>query len=393
MDARSASRYKWVILALTCCLCFLGNFTQYQVSAYATQVMPALGIDAVGFSLLFLSPMLAAVFFSIPFGVLGDRLGPKTVIAIAFCVSTAGAFMRAATIDSFGWQLVAMFLMGVGMAALTANNAKTLGLWFGERTGLAVGIFYAMSCFGIAAAQVSSLAIPLAHDGYIVSAIALLACTILWAIFDKNVASSADIPSDIGKASSFKAAARSKNVWLLAVAISFSLAATTAFAGVLPQALELEKGLSPEISGSMAAMLTVASIFGCLLTSVLCAKIKRQKIYLIAICLVGAAIIFVSWLPDPSAGLWVLLALNGFATAMMGPVMQAMPVSLPEIGSRYAGSAGGIIAELSLLASYVLPIAIAFLSKGCYGVEMALIAVCYALAAIPVLFLPKRTSR
>ena len=78
---------------------------------------------------------------------------------------------------------------------------------------------------------------------------------------------------------------------------------------------------------------------------------------------------------------------------MMGPVMQAMPVSLPEIGSRHAGSAGGIIAELSLLACYVLPIAIAFLSKGCYGVEMALIAVCYALAAIPVLFLPNRTSR
>ena len=392
MDASSASRYKWVVLALTCCLCFLGNFTQYQVSAYATQVMPVLGIDAVGFSLLFLSPMLAAVFLSIPFGVLGDRLGPKVVVAIAFCVSTAGAFIRVATTDSFDWQLAAMFLMGVGMTALTANNAKTLGLWFGERTGLAVGIFYAMSCFGIAAAQASSLVIPSAHDGYVASAVALLACTVLWAIFDKNVASGVDIPSDIKDVSSLKVAARSRNVWLLAVAISFSLAATTAFAGVLPQALELEKGLSTEVSGSMAAMLTVASIFGCLLTSVLCARLKQQKAYLVGICLAGAAIMFASWLPNPSAGLWVLLALNGFVTAMMGPVMQAMPVSLPEIGSRYAGSAGGIIAELSLLACYALPIAIASLSKGCYDVEMGLIAVCYALAAIPVLFLPKRTN-
>lgn len=389
MDAHSTSRYKWVVLALSCCLCFLGNFTQYQVSAYATQVMPILGIDAVGFSMLFLTPMLAAVFFSIPFGVLGDRFGPKVVVASAFCVSTAGAFLRVVATESYSWQLVAMFLMGVGMSALVANNAKTLGLWFGEKTGFAVGVFYAVSCLGIAAAQASSALIPSAHDGYIVSAVALLACTVSWSVFDKNVACSADIPADIEDASSFKVAAGSKNVWLLAMAISFSLAATTAFAGMLPQALELEKGLSMEASGSMAAMLTVASIFGCLLAPFLCSKFMSQKAYLIGICAAGAAIMYASWVPTSSAALWPLLMLNGLVTAMMGPVMQAMPVSLPEIGSRHAGSAGGIIAELSLLACYALPIAIAYLSAGNYTTEMTLISVCYALAAVPVFFLAR----
>lgn len=173
------------------------------------------------------------------------------------------------------------------------------------------------------------------------------------------------------------------------MAISFSLAATTAFAGMLPQALELEKGLSMEASGSMAAMLTVASIFGCLLAPFLCSKFKSQKAYLIGICAAGAAIMYASWVPTSSAALWPLLMFNGLVTAMMGPVMQAMPVSLPEIGSRHAGSAGGIIAELSLLACYALPIAIAYLSAGNYTTEMTLISVCYALAAVPVFFLAR----
>lgn len=392
MDARIGKGYRWVILLLTCSLCFLGNFTQYQVSAYATQIMPSLGIDGVGFSMLFLTPMLAAVFFSLPFGVLGDRIGPKLVVLGGFCVTTAGAAVRALTMDSFPSQLAAMFLMGVGMTALTANNVKTLGLWFGEKTGTAMGIYYAVSCLGIAAAQASSLVVPSAHKGYVLSVAALLICTLLWAAFGKNVMSEAAIPKNTSGTPTLKVALHSRNVWLLALSISFSLAATTAFAGVLPQALELEKGLSTAASGSMAAALTIASLFGCLATPALCAKSGHTRAYLILICLAGALIMATSWFVPAEETLWPLLMLNGFVTAMMGPVMQAMPVMLPEIGSRYAGSAGGVIAEASLLSCYVLPIIIASLAGENYDVEMALITLCYVLAALPVAFLPKASG-
>lgn len=389
MSVNDSGRYRWVVLLLTCCLCFLGNFSQYQVSAYATQVMPALGIDAVGFSMLFLTPMLAAVFFSLPFGALGDRVGPKAIVFWGFCFSVLGSIVRIVTMNSFVGQLVAMFLLGIGMAALTANNVKTLGLWFGERTGTAMGIYYAVSCLGIAAAQASSAVVPLVRDSYVLSAAALCVCTALWGLLGRNVVSDSDIPEDAATAPSFKVALRSKSIWLLTAAISFSLTATTAFAGVLPQALELERDLSAATSGGMAAALTVASLFGCLAAPALCARFKSTKTYLVGVCLTGAMIMAASWFAPDTGMLWPLLMLNGFATSMMGPVMQAMPVMLPEIGSRYAGSAGGIIAELSLLSCYVLPIAIASVAGGNYTAEMVLIAACYALAAVPVVFLPK----
>ena len=53
---RASSGYRWLILLLTCGLCFLGNFMQYQVAAYATVIMPQMNIDPVGFSSLFLAP-------------------------------------------------------------------------------------------------------------------------------------------------------------------------------------------------------------------------------------------------------------------------------------------------------------------------------------------------
>lgn len=74
---RASSGYRWLILLLTCGLCFLGNFMQYQVAAYATVIMPQMNIDPVGFSSLFLAPMLAAVFLVSRSDHLEIGLGPK----------------------------------------------------------------------------------------------------------------------------------------------------------------------------------------------------------------------------------------------------------------------------------------------------------------------------
>ncbi len=50
---RASSGYRWLILLLTCGLCFLGNFMQYQVAAYATVIMPQMEIHPVGSHLSF----------------------------------------------------------------------------------------------------------------------------------------------------------------------------------------------------------------------------------------------------------------------------------------------------------------------------------------------------
>ena len=84
--------WRWAIVSVVCLLCFMANYMQYQVSALAVEVMPMLNIDTVGFSMLFLVPMLTAVFFSIPLGALGDRIGSKKVVTVCTAISVARRF-------------------------------------------------------------------------------------------------------------------------------------------------------------------------------------------------------------------------------------------------------------------------------------------------------------
>lgn len=81
---------RFAILLSVCCLAFTGNFIQYQASALALDIMPMLEINSVGFSTMFLVPMLAAVFFGIPFGLAGDKFGPKRVVATCFAIACIG---------------------------------------------------------------------------------------------------------------------------------------------------------------------------------------------------------------------------------------------------------------------------------------------------------------
>ena len=66
MESRTLSSYRWVVLLVSCLIIFIADYIQFQLSALATEIMPALGIDVAQFSALLLAPLLAGVFVSIP---------------------------------------------------------------------------------------------------------------------------------------------------------------------------------------------------------------------------------------------------------------------------------------------------------------------------------------
>ncbi|MEI3377014.1 MAG: MFS transporter [Coriobacteriales bacterium] len=382
--------YRFVILALACALAFVGNYLQYQVSALATDVMGRLHIGTAEFQLLFLVPMLAAVFFSIPFGVLGDKVGPKKVIACAFLVTLAGSVARFVDLQSFPLQVACMFMMGVGMSALTANNAKTLGLWFGARTDFAMGFYYAFSCLGISVSQATASMFGSTEGSYLFATMALCVVILCWLCFDRNVPKGGSVPSDAMSKPTFGPMLRVRNVWLIAFAAGLTLSTTTGYAGILPQALELSRGMETTVSGQMASFLTLASMAGCIATPVLCARFKTTKVYLVVAGIVGTFVMALTWMvPDSGMALLAMMLLNGFTTNLLGPILQSLPIVLPDIGSRFAGSAGGIIGEVSLMFSFALPIVISAISGFDYTMNLTLLSLCYGLSLVPIAFLPR----
>ena len=139
----------------------------------------------------------------------------------------------------------------------------------------------------------------------------------------------------------------------------------------------------------MAAIVTVGSFFGCIAGPAFCDKLGKFKGFLIVTTLIGAISMFVTWYTPVGFLLWTILVVSGFFTAINGPIMQSMPVLLPEIGDTYAGSAGGIVGTISLLMSYFLPIGISAIADADYAMNMGLESLCFLLSVVPVFFLPE----
>ncbi|MEH7108519.1 MFS transporter [Bacillus sp. JJ1764] len=380
--------YRFVIVAIVCLLAFISNYIQFQISALAYVIMPALNLSTAEFSSLLLAPMLVAVFFSIPSGALGDRIGAKKVVSVGCIISVIGAFGRIIA-TNFALMMLMLLACGIFISILNANLIKILGIWFQEETEKAIGYFFAAACMGIVVSQMTGTLFPSVNSAYIASSVALLIGSVLWIAFVKDCPEGMSLPKPEPVVKYLKHTAKSKNTWIISIAAGFGLASSTAYAGILPQALTFAHGVNASLAGTMAAIITVGSFLGSIIGPIVCNKLGKYKPFLIVTTIIGAAIMFYNWYSPAGIVMWIVLILNGFFTAVQGPTTQALPFLLPEIGDKYAGSAGGILGTVSLLMSYFIPIVISSIVKDNYALNLGIESVIFLLAVICYFFIPE----
>ena len=97
----------------------------------------------------------------------------------------------------------------------------------------------------------------------------------------------------------------------------------------------------------MAAIVTVGSLFGCIVGPAFCDKLGKFKGFLIVTTLIGAISMFVTWYTPVGFLLWTILVINGFFTAINGPIMQSMPVLLPRLVISMLAPLAGIVGTIS----------------------------------------------
>ena len=193
MESRTLSSYRWVVLLVSCLIIFIADYIQFQLSALATEIMPALGIDVAQFSALLLAPLLAGVFVSIPGGSLADKFGAKIVVGVATAISVVLAFGRLVAGD-FTVMLIMMLGTGIAPSVLQAATIKLFGAWFEDKMDFAMGIYFAAACCGIAAGLATSAFFPSVQDAYLWSSIAFAAILVLWFVLAKNQPKGAEVP-------------------------------------------------------------------------------------------------------------------------------------------------------------------------------------------------------
>lgn len=387
------SNYRWVILAIAALLDATSNYIQFQISTLAVQIIPALHISTAQFQSLAMAPMLIAVFLSIPAGTLADKFGPKKIVSVGLVISVIGAFGRLIA-TNFATMMIMLLLFGVYMALLNANTLKIFGTWFKQDTNIAMGVFFASASVGIILSRITSPRFPSVQSAYMFSSFLLLVLAVCWMIFIKDTPAGEEIPKqeiqqDRAESSLdfFKEAARSKKTWIVAISVGVGMGASEAFSNIMPPAFAA-RGLSPIQGNSVAAIATIGSLCGSLFGPAIIGKAKKAKPIMITVTILAGLLMAAAWFIPLGAPLTISLILGGLLGAATGPLMQAMPITFPEIGPKYAGSAGGLIGTVSLLFSYCIPVLISMIAGRNFMLTFIIQGVVMMITAIFMAILP-----
>lgn len=384
------SPYRWVILGIMWLTICAGLAAQFQVAAFAYQIIPDFKLTQWQYSMVLTAPMLAGLFFSFVAGALADRWGVKKIVAVGFVFSVVGALFRFAA-GNFPELFVLMFLAGVCPGVLNANASKLLGAWFPrEQMGTAMGIYFSAIGVGMSLALATSAMFPTVESAFITAGLMMLVVWILWMRFIK--AKPEGVPDQPLKPVTkyIGVAARSKNVWLVGVALMFSMGTSMAFSGFLPNALHNARGMDPVTAGFMTSLVTFGTIAGSLLGPAILNRIGKMKLFLATVAVLGAIAGYWAWFAPQGAAMPVLLVAMGIMWGMCVPLLMAFPMLLPEIGPVYAGSAGGIIGTLQVTGAVCIPsFIIAPLAGQNYNLFFTLGSLCFFMVSVVVLLLPE----
>jgi NNP family nitrate/nitrite transporter-like MFS transporter len=311
--------------------------------------------DNTAFVAISTAPLIPGALLSLVSGVAVDRFGLKKVLIVSYALSTAAIVTRIWA-NSYEMMFVCMVFTGIAATFFNSNQMKLIGRWFPHnQINFGVGVFVAFSNGSMALASIVAAMLPGYHFAFVSSAVFAVIMLVMWIVFGRerpevSVADEAKSPPIL---ECLKVAVRSRKLWINAVAMMLFQSSALTLSQFLPEAL---KGT---YSDSQAALITgvftFAAMFGCLFTPKLLTKIGHLKLSFAVIGLLGAAGIAFAWRVPFLPVKLILLALLGFFTLGLTPLLTALPLSFPEIGPTYAGTAGGFMATLMLAANVIIP--------------------------------------
>jgi MFS transporter, ACS family, glucarate transporter len=122
---------RYSMVALLAVFSLVAYILRMNISVAAKFMMPDLGLTQIQMGQVFSAFMLGYAIFQVPWGLLGDRFGPRRMLA-------AAALIWVITTALTGWGagfvglVVLRFVLGAGQAALYPLAARAVGNWMLE---------------------------------------------------------------------------------------------------------------------------------------------------------------------------------------------------------------------------------------------------------------------
>ena len=372
---------------------FSPNYTQYQLSPLAPDIIATFQLTLSQFSSIFSAPMIPAIFIGLLSGLLVDKYGMKTVIGIALIIAAVGSCLRIFAVN-YTTLYSYMIMVGMGATFLNPNSAKIVGSFFPpEKVSSKVSILFASATLAMTIGFATTAFFPSIKSAFIVAgAISVLAAG-LWWIFMKEPNKIKETVNNKMQTISMKEGLliviKNKPVWIIGFCLFGILACNVAMNSFLPTAL-IQRGIDQVTAGMYSSITTIGYLVGCLTAPIITTKLGKMKPVLFVMGIIAVLGAGFAWQLPEGILLGAGLFIAGGAMSGMMPLLFSIPIQLPEIGAKYAGTAGGFTSTLELLGAVLVP---AYIITPIAGSNMTLYFIlsgaCMAIVSVLVLFLPE----
>jgi MFS family permease len=362
-----------------------------------------LGLSAADLGLLTSVYFLLFAAAQLPFGVLLDSHGPRTIQSALLLVAAAGALVFALA-DGLIGLIVGRALIGLGVALALMSGFKAIVLWFPvERVAMANGWLVMLGALGAATATgPADLAVSaFGWRGLFALLAALSAMAALLVLFAVPDTSAKHTPSIARRPVSLSSIYRDPRFWRLAPLSTLGIGTSWSLQGLwaapwLRDVAGLERAAVVHHLGTMAIALSVSAVLlGAAADRLRRARVRTEIVLASTLSLsMAAQLALIVEAPLPSYLFWVVIAAAGAATVLSyASIASYFP-------SEASGRANGALNLLHMGGTFLLQSATGFIieqwphSDGRYPIEahQAALAIGFALQLAALLWFaaPKR---
>ena len=355
-ETKKLSPYRWVAVL---CIGLMHAALMGSVAcpgAYSAVIMGEWGISQSLFVQVTLISFLTGAIFSVPMGILADKFGVVKVLGIGMIIATIGGFCRIlCTTAATFWGLYACcFIVGIGLAGMNANSVKFLRAWFGNKITTGMTLYVSGAGIGVTAIMAyASANIDNMKATWILCACIILAATIFWLIAAKMPAN-AEAEKDNYSISAVKACFSNKILLLVSLVMVLSMCSSAAYSGNVPAGLQA-KGIDAATAASWASLVNLAGMPSNWICGPVADKLQRMKPVMFVMCIIGPAIMAVTWFVPAGGYTLPLMILGAFIMWGNIGIIKGSVGMIPTIKREHMGTAGGIQTFFQNLGAFILP--------------------------------------
>lgn len=279
------------------------------------------------------------------------------------------------------------------------NASKITASWFEqEKLGILMGIFgFCGQLPGAFATATTAVLFDSRTSAFIVSAIFCISVFVLWLLFVKDKPEDTmeerekiDQENQPSIGDSLKVVLSNKGVWL-----DFYLHYDGSwqygnFIHFYADGIADQYGIDMKVCGTIASMLTLGNCIGSITGPIVFSKIKNVKVFVSGAAVLSFAGIIMCWRFPSIFVLHILVLYTGIMLGASMPIFLSAPVLLEGLGTKYAGSAAGVISTLQLLGAVLIPTYILTPIAGeNYSLLFMLASICMVIMFLCGLLLPQ----